>query len=239
MTTRRQTATRAGIAFALPPERRPDEDADTQRLVTRFQAGDTGSFAAIYERFFDRVYGYLRVLLNDRHRAEDVAQQVFLQAFEALPRYQSRGKPFSAWLFTIVRNSALMVLRKETGVEVVDPAELDRRREGAAAESGPLAALNWVTDADLAIFLERLPLAQRQAILLRYVFDMSSEQAAKVMGRTPEDVRILQHRALRFLEKRLAAVGRGPRGEIQRSAEIKELPRQAVVLRSRRFSLWR
>ena len=167
MSTRRQSDDEAAdepqIAFA-PPGEQLEEETEIQRLVTAFQAGDKESFGPLYARYYDRVFGYLRVLLNDRHRAEDVAQQAFLQAFEALPAYERRGKPFSAWLFTVVRNCALMVLRKEEWVDVMDPAEIDRRRE-AVSEEDILAALSWITDTDLAIFLERLSLPQRQAIL--------------------------------------------------------------------------
>ena len=212
------------------------EDLDTARLVIRFQAGDQTAFAALYRRYFDRVYGYLRVLLNDRHRAEDVAQQVFIQVLEALPDYERRSTPFRGWLFTVVRNSALMALRKK-GADTVDPAELDRQREAPSeASEVSAAALNWITDRDLTLFVERLPIPQRQVLLLRYVMDLSGAEIAKILDRSPEDVRILQHRALRFLEQRLSAVGRGP-GKLKRPAGVRECTKQAVVLRSRRFAL--
>ena len=212
------------------------EDLDTARLVIRFQSGDQSAFTDLYTRYFDRVYGYLRVLLNDRHRAEDVAQQVFIQVLEALPGYERRAVPFRGWLFTVVRNSALMALRKK-GMDLVEPAELDRQREGSTElPEQSAAALNWITDRDLTLFVERLPIAQRQVLLLRYVMDLSGAEIAKVLERSPEDVRILQHRALRFLEQRLSAVGRGP-GRIKRAAGVRECTKQAIVLRSRRFAL--
>src|SRR5437588_517470 len=68
------------------------------------------------------------------HEAEDATQQVFLQAMEALPRYELRAVPFRAWLFRIVRNYSIKHLAKHSRVEVEDPDELDRRR-GAGEES--------------------------------------------------------------------------------------------------------
>jgi RNA polymerase sigma-70 factor (ECF subfamily) len=215
------------------------EDIDTARLVTRFQAGEREAFAAIYERYFDRVYGYVRVAFQDKHEAEDAAQQVFVQALEALPRYERRRQPFRAWLFTIVRNYTLGELRKRARLEVVDPAELDQRREANGETVEDASVLEWISDADLLLFTERLPLPQRQVLVLRYTLDLTDREIATVMGRTPVDVRTLQHRALRFLEKRLSAIGRGPQATASardKGAWQRRL-RQAPVLRGRRFAI--
>jgi RNA polymerase sigma-70 factor (ECF subfamily) len=223
------------------------EDADTARVVDEFQAGDQEAFATLYERYFDRVYGYMRVAFNDRHEAEDAAQQVFTQVFQALPGYERRRQPFRAWLFKIVRNHALGELRKRARVEVIDPAELDELRETGreATDRALIDILNWISDTDLFIFTERLPLAQRQVLVLRFTLDLTDREIAAILGRTAVDVRTLQHRALRFLEKRLSAVGRGPRdrerdtgaGTATDRAQWQRRLRQAPVLRNRRFSI--
>src|SRR4029077_11161841 len=104
--------------------RRPDgelaEELDTVRIVARIQAGDSELFGALYTRYFDRVYGYLRVALNDPHEAEDGAQQGFVKVFQALPGYEQRSHTFSAWLFTIVRNHLRDELRRRGRLKVLD-----------------------------------------------------------------------------------------------------------------------
>ncbi|MDX6653090.1 MAG: hypothetical protein QOJ38_1871 [Solirubrobacterales bacterium] len=212
------------------------EDADSAELVRRIQAGDREGFADLYNRYFDRVYGYLRVVLKDSHEAEDVAQQAFAQVIEALPRYEIRSQPFRAWLYTIVRNLAISHLRKHGRVEAEEPEAMARRQERANRNAEPeLPVLSWISDRDLHVFIERLPLAQRQALALRFMLDLNATEIAQVLGRTPDDVRGLQHRALTFLRARLTAIGRRRTGE--KPIRMRGRFRQAPVLRSRRFIL--
>jgi RNA polymerase sigma-70 factor (ECF subfamily) len=212
-----------------------EEEADTSELIVRFQAGDKEAFGPLYERYFDRVFGYLRVILKGTGEAEDATQTVFVKVFEALPRYRSH-KPFDHWLFTIVRNAAFDVLRRTGRIELEEMEVLNRRRERPADDAAALSVLDWIADNDLAFLVERLPLAQRQVLLLRYLLDLTSAEAARVLSRTPGDVRILQHRALRFLEERLDALGRRPVSS--RKPDPMRAPiRHDPVIRNRRFML--
>ncbi|HET7037020.1 MAG TPA: sigma-70 family RNA polymerase sigma factor, partial [Thermomicrobiaceae bacterium] len=67
---------------------------------------DGAAFAALYRRHRGPIYRYLRARTRCDEDAADLTQQVFLKAFEALPRYQERGLPFAAWLFRLARNAA-------------------------------------------------------------------------------------------------------------------------------------
>jgi RNA polymerase sigma-70 factor (ECF subfamily) len=220
----------------LEPSDQHYEDLDTARLVTRHQAGDREVFAELYMRYFDRVYSYLRLALDDEHAAEDTTQQVFMKVMEALPRYERRTQPFRAWLFTIVRNHAIRYLEKRGRMEVVDPVELTERREDRTELEPPeaLGALGWISDREILMLIERLPVAQRQVLMLRYMMDLTTTDIAAVLGRSNEDVRALQSRALRFLQKRLTALGRTPP---RREPTIGMTRRRtgAPVLRARRF----
>jgi RNA polymerase sigma-70 factor (ECF subfamily) len=213
------------------------EDLDAARLVARFQAGESEAFGQLYQLYFDRVYSYMRIVVKDPTDAEDLTQQAFLRVLRALPRFERSGGPFRGWLFVVVRNVAISELRKRGTVEPVDPRELERRTGPAPFDDSISQALGWITDRDLLVFIERLPLAQRQVIVLRYMLDLSHDQIAAILGRTPSDVRMLLSRAQRFLRERLAAIGRTP--STGRRAPMIRRRGHAYLLRRRRFSLAR
>jgi RNA polymerase sigma-70 factor (ECF subfamily) len=218
----------------LEPVARVAEDIDTARLVTRIQAGDGDAFAIVYMRYFDRIYGYLSAVLRDADAAEDVTQQVFAQVFSALPRFEL-DRSFWVWLFVITRNCLLNEFRRRGRVVPEDPVQLDRRRELSEDSTGDVDALSWISDRELFMFIERLPLVQRQVLLLRYMFDLSNGQIAAILDRSPPDVSLLHHRALRFLRGRLVAIGRDP--DHMRRLRWQPVVRKAPVLRARRFAL--
>ena len=233
----RRHADRLVFVERVEPSEEHLSDLDSARLVTRLQAGDEDAFATLYLRYFDRVYSYLLVIFrNDRHETEDVAQQVFVGAFEALPRYERRAKPFRAWLFTIARNQAISRMRQLGRSEPVEPALLEEQRDTEPAEE-TVSALSWLSDRELVMFVERLPLAQRQVLVLRYLLDLPTKEIGAILGRSVDDVRMLEHRAVRFLEARLTAVGRGAEHERRRPAFGRT--RWMPVTRQRRWALYR
>ena len=237
----------AGLGFARPmtSDEEASEDLDTARVVTWVQGGDVNAYATLYERYFDRVFGYLLVVLGDKREAEDATQTVFVKALEAMPGYQQRSQPFRAWLFRIARNHAVDQLRRMERVTPVDPNELRAWQEENATNGGEEEerflrdVLEWITDSDLSLFLERLPLAQRQVLMLRFTADFTNAEIAKTLGRSAADVRMLQSRALKFLRTRLNALGR--RAELSdeggEKIQMRRMPQEAPVLRSRRWSL--
>lgn len=234
----RRYADRLTFVERLAPGALQSEDTDTARLVTRFQGGESEVFSTIYLRYFDRVFSYLRTLLHDAHSAEDLAQEVFTRVLVNLPAYERRRQPFRGWLFTIARNQAMTELRARGRLQPESPAQLDRRREEEGEpERAALEVISWLSDSELLLFVERLPITQREVILLRFMLGLSHAEIAEALGLTPVNVRKLQHRGLAFLRKRLTAIGRAPERRERRRGAIHR-PVQAIVLRERRFALF-
>jgi RNA polymerase sigma-70 factor (ECF subfamily) len=231
----RPHAERLAFVELLAPKARETEDAASDRLVARFQAGDRDAFTELYIRYFDRIYKYLRIILRSQHDAEDAAQQVFLKALDALPRYERRDRPFRSWLFVVARNHALDELARRARTEPVAPFELERAHDAPAPDGDALDSLEWLSDRDVVIFIERLPLLQRQVLVLRFLLELNSAEIAAVLGTTPDTVRNQQARAMRFLRERLASLGRTP-ARPNRARMQRRIP-PAPVARARRFAL--
>jgi RNA polymerase sigma-70 factor (ECF subfamily) len=218
-----------GGAPQLDDEERQREDAATASTVARIKAGEMDLFSELYERYFDRVYGYMRIVLRKSHEAEDGTQEVFIKAFKGLPRYESRGRPFRAWLFTIARNHAISMLRKRNDLPV-ESEQLDVHLENDRT-NGASEELRWVSDSEFVLLI-----AQRQVLALRFMLDLSNSEIGEILDREPNAIRALQFRAIRTLKQRLAhkrpEPGRKPRERMRR------WPKRAPVLRARRFALF-
>lgn len=174
-------------------------------LVRLAQAGDNRARDRLYHEHFPHVYGYLLEALKHHDDAEDACQQVFLRVFEALPGYEVDGEPFTAWLFTLVRNHAIDRLRSATRAKtaVTDPHELADTR--ASRESVAAARHPSPRNDNLDAAIEALPRLQRQTLSLIYAHDFRATEAAVVLDRKPEAVRQLHRRALANLAATLTS----------------------------------
>ena len=142
------------------------------RLVARAAAGDRTAFAALVQAH----QGYLRKLLarvcrGDQGRADDLAQEAFMRAWRALPKFRGEAR-FRTWL-TRLAYSALAAERP--ALPLVDDAPPDADAHGDFAPGA-----DWRIDLDRA--LAGLSEAQRHALLLCYGADLSHAEAAQVLG---------------------------------------------------------
>ena len=87
---------------------------DEESLIRRAQERDQVALTQIYEENFDKIYRYIVLKIGDRAEAEDMTQQVFLNALKSIDRYKFRGMPFSAWLFRIAHNQVVDHYRKKS-----------------------------------------------------------------------------------------------------------------------------
>lgn len=88
-----------------------DSDLTTDTLVQRAQSGDRDAFCELVGRFHRRVLGMVLRMVGDRDLADEVAQEVFLAAYQSLEQFDQQSE-FSTWLMGIAKNKSLSALRK-------------------------------------------------------------------------------------------------------------------------------
>lgn len=177
-------------------------DRNVERLVARAARGDATAFARLYDRYADRVYGFAKLRMRDARDAEELVETVFLKAWQALPGYEERGLPFSAWLFRIARNAVIDAVRR-AGREpaTADVAEAEEVEGGVRVDE---AALQRLDAERVREAIGRLTEEQAAVVTMRFLWDLSLKDTADVLERTEGAVKALQHRALRTLAGMLA-----------------------------------
>jgi RNA polymerase sigma factor (sigma-70 family) len=169
-----------------------------ERLVDLVRAGSDPAFETIVERYRRPLMRYVSRLLPPE-RAEDVVQQSFVKAYEAMHR-DAATIQLRPWLYRIAHNNALNALR-DRGLR---HAELDERLQGVERPDQALERAQGLRR--LVVAVQALPERQRDAILLRELEGRSYEEIAAALGVTDGAVRQLLHRARHSLRAAAAAV---------------------------------
>lgn len=153
--------------------------AEDSRLVERARDGDTRAFADLVRRHQGPVFRFLLRMTGSRDEAMDLAQETFMKAWQALPRWQPRAQ-FRTWLFQIARNGALDVLRRRGAVEFVP---IEDEPVAVAQDPGPDEQLDTRERYRLLeAALQRLPAEHREILLLREIESLSYAEIAVALG---------------------------------------------------------
>lgn len=169
------------------------------RLIEAARSGSPTAWQELYYRYFPKMYTYAYRRIGDSASAEDIAAQVFLEAYIHLESFQYRGIPISAWLYRIAHNLSTDHLRRRNRIRfqpLGDEEPCDQLN--AEDHEDAITIRDEVTAA-----LRRLTPEQRQVVVMRFMEGMSRADVASATGKSLEAVKALQHRALTSLRHRL------------------------------------
>ena len=181
-------------------------------LMLEFQKGDPRSFEKLMRKYYPRVINFIYRYGLNRHASEDLAQEIFLKIHQMGPSYNPKAK-FQTLLYTIVRNSALNVIRNERKYAVSLDEEIGSD-EGAivkeTADDRSASPLETMLDQEKAeriqAVINELPENQRSAVLLRRYEEMSYEEIAQSLNCSVKAVKSLLNRAKETLKVRLSDI---------------------------------
>jgi RNA polymerase sigma-70 factor, ECF subfamily len=186
------------------------DDVDLERdrvLVERCQAGDSAAFGNLYARYYDRLLRFCLRRLNDRHEAEDAAQEAFARAWKALPRFAGERR-FYPWLTVIAGNICTDMLRRRSRSTPTDDMELTAQHPvGVVTEDTSEELVLAAVDGELVNrALNRLSTRHRHVLAMREESGWTYQQIADYEGVEIGTIETLLWRARQALKREFAVV---------------------------------
>jgi RNA polymerase sigma-70 factor (ECF subfamily) len=180
----------------------PDFDLDprsaTDESLASKAAEDVDAFTELYRRYVCPIYRRIRSQVPSDAVAEDLTAHVFFKALSSVESFRGEGS-FSSWIYKIARNSVL-TWRERRDMAV----HLDELPDEEDPAPTPASLVLVREDQDLVRrTVAKLPPAQREAVTLRYLQELSIGEVAKLTKRTAGAVRILLHRGRLRLRRAL------------------------------------
>jgi len=171
--------------------KQPEQVTDAE-LVARFQEGDRSAFDTLVSRHSTRAYQIAYGVLGNREDAEEVAQDVFVRVYRALPKFRGDAE-FTTWMYRIALNLARNKYRwnKCRGIQknISIDAPIENNNDGESTfelpdTDGPPdeTLLNRELEQIVLGEIQKLPPIYREALVLRNVEELSYEQIAQLLG---------------------------------------------------------
>lgn len=176
------------------------EDAD---LIPQAARGGVEAYNLLVSRWEKRVYNYLLRITGNREDALDLAQDVFLKAYQNLRKLDDPGR-FAPWLYRIAHNEAYSMFRKrrpEADVEELRPEET-----GTGITVGGHSVFPIELSLAVASALERLSPEQREAVVLKIYQGFKFDEMAEILCCPVSTVKSRLYTALELLKAELAPV---------------------------------
>ena len=178
----------------------PLDPAEEQELIERSRGGDTRAYDVLVSHYLAKVVSIAWGIVRNGHDAEDLAQEAFVSAYQNIGRFR-RGEPFGPWIYRIVANRALDLIKHRTkfrSVELEDTERTDRRDEADVnARSNEIARR---IDAAIA----ELPEMQRLVARLHLIDELEHADIAAITGLSDGTIRSHLSLAKTKLKQKLA-----------------------------------
>ncbi len=169
-----------------------------QYYITQILQGNTQAYANLVTKYQNYVFTILIRMLKNREEAEEVAQDTFVKAFEALSTFRGESK-FSSWLYSIAYRKALDTIRKNKRFKTTECIEEYAKIDFRETEN----ALTYLEDKERKDFIEncimQLPEDNAAIITLYYFDELSVKEIAVITKLTEDNIKIKLYRSRKQL----------------------------------------
>ena len=161
--------------------------------IDKVLRGDTASFAILVNKHKDMVFTIVKRILKSREDAEEIAQDVFLKAFQSLQKFKREAK-FSTWLYRIAYNTAISKTRKKRiEVSAIEDSIIENYTFDEIIEELDEFSLDdkrkYFDNA-----LKKIPEEDALLLTMFYLDEQSIEQVSEISGLTVSNVKVKLHR---------------------------------------------
>jgi RNA polymerase sigma-70 factor, ECF subfamily len=157
-------------------------------IIRKARAGDLEAFHAIHEEYARRILNFIYRMVDNREDAEDLTQNVFLNAFHDLKSLQDDGR-FEPWLYRIARNEVYQAFRRKRAKhQMLDPTDgspvFESRRLVDERPTPQESILRHELGTTIRTVLLSLPPKLREVLVLAVIHQMSYAQISEIVGRS-------------------------------------------------------
>jgi RNA polymerase sigma-70 factor (ECF subfamily) len=176
---------------------------DDTLLIRKCLEGQVECYGQLVDRYSARIINLAFAMIGDRHDAEDVAQEAFVRAFRALPKFQRKAK-FSSWLYQIALNLCKDYLKAKSRHARSADEEQMAQVDGDPRDQAPRVVLKEELSEKMRESINKLPYFYREAFVLRHLQGLEYEDVAAITGVPADTVRVRAYRAREMLREHLS-----------------------------------
>ena len=180
------------------------KEADiTEKLILAAQKGDMDAFGSLYDMYLPRIYRYCIARVRNAAESEDLSEEIFIKALTNLHKFNWNNalggtNPFIAWLFRIAHNHVNSFTRRLSNK--TPTTELGEWIPDQTLSPSQQVESQISID-EVFIFVQKLPNAQRDVIMMRFSAGLSIAETAAALDKNESNIKVLQHKGVNALKK--------------------------------------
>lgn len=172
-----------------------------EELMLRIKEGDMSCFYELVKRYKGPVINFAYRMLQDKHIAEDIAQETFFTLYQNVKSYRAEAK-FSTWLFTLANSRCVDQLRKMERYQKVQVSSIEKEKE-ISIDSFHKEAVKEEVRQKVQEAVAGLPQNYRQVIILKEFHNFSTSEIAGILGYPVNTIKSWVQRARMELKEKL------------------------------------
>lgn len=173
---------------------------EEELLIKKAQDGEAEAFGQLYDQYLAKIYRFVFIKVSSQTDAEDLTQQIFLNAWQNIKSFQFQGFSISSWFYRIAYNEVIDFYRTRKHHETIEtlPEEILSESPGTDRILDQNVEIEKIKAA-----LQKLEGDQQNVLLMKFVDDLSNKEIAQILNKSEGAIRVIQHRALKQLKEQL------------------------------------